>query len=185
MGIRHLAIVSVAAFMYAPVGGTAKRPPLAAPTLTLQVENKGDIVIELYTDKAPKTTSHIMKLANDGFYNGQKFFRVLKDPRPFLVLFGDPGTKDKPLTDSSIGEGGSGARIAREDTGKSHVRGAVGLATKQGDPNSGDSQFYIMLDKKPFLDGSYTVFGSVVKGMDVVDGIEVGDKVTSVTVKGD
>ena len=158
---------------------------VANPTLSLNVEGKGEVVIELFQAEAPNTVGHIVKLAKSGFYNDQKFYAVLKDPRPFLVRFGDPNTKNKSLDDGSIGQGGSGAKIARENSGKSHVKGAVGLATRADDPKTGDSQFYIMLDSKPFLDGSYTVFGQVTKGMDVVSKIVVGDKVTSVTVSGD
>lgn len=157
-------------------------PVPVASTMTVQVEGKGTVVIELYTAEAPKATTHIMKLADSGFYNGQKIFRVMKDPKPFLVLLGDPQTKTKPVTDSSIGQGGSGARIPYENSGKSNVRGAVGLSTKPRDKDSGDSQFYILLDTKPFLDGSYTVFGQVVRGMDVVEKLDVGDQVTSVSV---
>lgn len=186
MTVRNKWMMTIVASAVAfPALVSAVVPTFALPTLTLSVAGKGEIVIEMYNDKAPKTTAHIIGLAKSGFYDGQKIFRVMKDPRPFLVLFGDPNTKSKPMTDSSIGQGGSGKSIAREETGKSHVKGAVGLATRQGDPNSGDSQFFIMLDKKPFLDGSYTVFGSVTRGMDIVEKLEVGDQVTSVTVKGD
>lgn len=157
----------------------------ANPTLTIAVQGRGEVVIELYRKEAPQTCAHIVRLAKSGFYNQQKFYAVLKDPRPFLVRFGDPNTKSKSMDDESIGKGGSGAKIPRENSGKSHVKGAVGLATKADEPTVGDSQFYIMLDNKPFLDGSYTVFGQVVRGMDVVERIAVGDQVTSVSVTGD
>lgn len=166
-----------------PLGLTTA--PAANPMLSITVAGKGEVVIELYQKEAPNTVAHIVKLAKSGFYDNQKFYAVLKDPRPFLVRFGDPNTKTKAMDDSSIGQGGSGAKIARENSGKSHIKGAVGLATRPDDPKVGDSQFYIMLDSKPFLDGSYTVFGQVTKGMDVVSKIEVGDQVTSVSVSGD
>ena len=166
-----------------PVGFSGA--PAANPTLTLSVAGKGDVVIELFKAEAPNTVAHIVKLAKGGFYKDQKFYAVLKDPRPFLVRFGDPNTKTKPMNDSSIGNGGSGAQVQFENSGKSHIKGAVGLATRPDNPKVGDSQFYIMLDSKPFLDGSYTVFGQVVKGMDVVSKIDVGDQVTSVTISGD
>ncbi|MDI9641302.1 peptidylprolyl isomerase [Kamptonema cortianum] len=160
----------------------AGAPEFAKASMTLNVAGKGEIVIELYPDKAPQAVGHITALADQGFYNGQKFFRVIKDPRPFLVLFGDPQTKTMDVNDSRIGEGGSGKRIAYENSGLTNKKGAVGLSTKQGDRNGGDSQFYILLDDKPFLDGTYTVFGQVAKGMDIVSRIEVGDQVTSVSV---
>ncbi len=150
--------------------------------LKIAVKDKGEVVIELFTKEAPKTTAKIIKLAESGFYDGQKFFRVMKDPRPFLVLFGDPGSKTKKMDDSTLGTEGSGETIAYEESGKRNVKGAVGLSTLPRDKNSGDSQFYILLDDKSFLNGSYTVFGQVLSGMDIVEKIEVGDLVTSVTV---
>lgn len=150
--------------------------------MVVSVKDKGDVVIELFTKEAPKTTAQIIKLAESGFYTNQKFFRVMKDPRPFLVLFGDPGSKTKKMDDESLGTGGSGNRIAYEESGKRNVKGAVGLSTLPRDKDSGDSQFYILLDDKPFLNGSYTVFGQVLSGMDIVEKIEVGDLVTSVTI---
>lgn len=164
-----------------PLAGSAG-PRVATSTLTVSVEGKGEVTIELFTDAAPRTTSQIIRLASSGFYDGQKFFRVMKDPRPFLVLFGDPQTKSKPLDDPSIGTGGSGTRVPFEDSGKPNVKGAVGLSTLPRDRDSGDSQFYILLDDKPFLNGSYTVFGQVTSGMEVVSRVEVGDTVTSVRV---
>lgn len=154
----------------------------AKTKLKIVVKDKGDVVIELFTKEAPKTTAKIIALAEKKFYDNQKFFRVMKDPRPFLVLFGDPGSKTKSMDDSSLGTGGSGESINYEESGKSNVKGAVGLSTLPRDKNSGDSQFYILLDDKPFLNGSYTVFGQVLSGMDIVEKIEVGDLVTSVTV---
>lgn len=159
--------------------------PIHSPAETLMklhIKGKGEVVIELFTKEAPKTTAQIIKLAESGFYNNQKFFRVLKDPRPFLVLFGDPQTKTLPLDDPKIGEGGSGTTVPYEKSGKSNVKGAVGLSTKPRDKNSGDSQFYILLDDKPFLNGTYTVFGQVKSGMDIVTAITVGDLVTSVEI---
>ena len=178
---QFIAVLTALPLLALPQALGASRVPFAS-TITMQVEGKGAVVIELYTTEAPKATAHVTKLAESGFYNNQKIFRVMKDPKPFLVLFGDPQTKTKPINDASIGQGGSGARIPYENSGKSNVRGAVGLSTKPRDKDSGDSQFYILLDTKPFLDGSYTVFGQVVRGMDVVEKLDVGDQVTSVSV---
>jgi cyclophilin family peptidyl-prolyl cis-trans isomerase len=184
MDVTFRSIILITALVAATPMGFS-REAVANPTITMTVAGKGDVVIELYQNEAPNTVAHIIKLAKSGFYKDQKFYAVLKDPRPFLVRFGDPNTKTKPMNDSSIGNGGSGAQIQFENSGKSHVKGAVGLATRPDSPKVGDSQFYIMLDSKPFLDGSYTVFGQVVKGMDVVSKIDVGDQVTSVTITGD
>jgi cyclophilin family peptidyl-prolyl cis-trans isomerase len=149
-------------------------------TLTLNIANRGTVVIELFSSKAPKTTAHISKLASSGFYNGQRFHRVVRRPRPYLVQIGDPASKSG-LSDS-VGSGGSGARIPFENSGQKHTTGAVALSAIPGQEAVGDSQFYILLADAPFLDGSYTVFGKVVQGMDVVNKIERGDVLTTVTV---
>jgi cyclophilin family peptidyl-prolyl cis-trans isomerase len=152
-------------------------------TMVVDVANRGKIEILLRTDLAPKTTDHIIKLAESGFYNGQKWFRVVKDPRPFLIQMGDPASRTKPMNDPSLGSGGSGAKIPYEDTGLSNNKGMVGLATPKDKKDEGDSQFYILLDNQRFLDGSYTVFGQVVSDWKVVQAVELGDQVTSVTIK--
>lgn len=158
--------------------------PKAGETVMLvNVSGRGEIAIKLHTDKAPKTTAQIIRLAESKFYDGQKFFRVVKSPRPFLIQMGDPNSKTKPLDDPSMGTGGSGTKVAYEDTGYSNVEGAVGLSTPTDQRDAGDSQFYILLANQRFLDGQYTVFGQVVKGMDVVKTVELGDQVTSVTIK--
>jgi cyclophilin family peptidyl-prolyl cis-trans isomerase len=97
------------------------------------------------------------------------------------VQFGDPASRSDV---ENAGSGGSGARIPFEDTGMPNVAGAVGLSTIPGEKNSGDSQFYILLGNARFLDGSYTVFGKVIDGMDVVNKIEKGDRVSKVTISG-
>lgn len=171
--------LALAAALFA-AAGFGPAPQSRPSSLVLEVAGKGQIVIELHADKAPKACAHIGQLAARGFYDGQKFFRVAKEPRPYLVQFGDPATKTRPIGDPAIGKGGSGARIPYEDSGMPNVEGAVGLSTQPGDPDSGDSQFYILLAPARFLDGSYTVFGRVTKGMDVVKKIELGDQVTSV-----
>ncbi len=161
----------------------AYQPASGETVIVMQIEGKGEVVISLNTQAAPKTTAQIIRLAQSGFYNGQKFFRVVKTPRPFLAQFGDPQTKTKDVTDPSIGTGGSGTTVPFENTGLKNVEGAVGLSLKENDKNTGDSQFYINLANNGFLDGGYAVFGKVVKGLDLVKGLNVGDKVTSVTVK--
>lgn len=154
----------------------------ADTVMRLEIENRGTISILLYTDKAPKTTSHIIALAKRGFYDGQRFHQVVRSPRPYRVQIGDPASRSGDL--DSVGQGGSGARIPYEDTGFPNVEGAVGLSTLPGDKNSGDSQFYMLLGNARFLDGSYTVFGKVISGMDVLRKIERGDRLTKVTISG-
>ena len=152
--------------------------------IKVSVEGKGDIVIRLAEDKAPQACARIRKLAGDSFYDGQRFFKVVRQPKPFLVQCGDPNSRNKPMDDSSLGTYSSGTKVPYENSGLKHERGAVGLARLADNKNSGDSQFYIMLDNAPFLDGQYTVFGNVVSGMDVVNNIQLGDKITRVSVVG-
>lgn len=158
------------------------QPKPGETVLEVAIEGRGNVYILLYTKEAPKATQHIIDLAKGGFYNGQKFFRVVRDPRPFLVQVGDPQSKTMDLDDPAMGSGGSGSKIPFENSGFSNDEGSVGLSTLPKEPNSGDSQFYILLAPSKFLDGKYTVFGKVVKGMDVVQRIQRGDRVQSATI---
>lgn len=165
---------TVSVFAVALMGAA---PLASAQTkLLVQVKGKGTIEITLDEAKAPKTCAHVKELAEGGFYNGLTFFDVKKTPKPYLVKFGDPKAR------ASGSDRGSSGPIPFEETGLPNVRGAVGLSTKERDPNSGDSIFYVSMAENRFLDGKYAVFGRVTKGMDVVDGLERGDEVSSVTV---
>ena len=156
-----------------------------APSLRLEIEGKGTVVIRLYPDKAPKAVAHIAKLARDGFYDGLRFHRAERTPRPYLVQVGDPKSRSGSLDAPDMGLKGTGVKIPFENSGFSNVVGAVGLARlEREDRDSGDSQFYILLGAQPFLDGNYTVFGQVVDGMDVVRKIDKGDRITKATVVG-
>lgn len=161
----------------------AQTPASGEVFMKISVENRGDIVVKLHTDKAPKTCAHIIRLVESGFYNGQRIFRVEKKPRPFLIQMGDPATKTKPIDDPSIGTGKSGTSVPYEDSGLTHEEGAVGLSALPRDPNSGDSQFHIILGPAKFLDGQHTVFGTVVGGRSVLRSIEVGDRIASVVIQ--
>jgi cyclophilin family peptidyl-prolyl cis-trans isomerase len=128
---------------------------------------KGTIYIELFMDSAPISAGNFIKLVDKGFYNALTFHRV--EPG-FVVQGGDP---------LGNGSGGPGYTIPDEDSGKKHLYGSLGMA-KTSEPNSAGSQFYICLSELPQLDGKYDVFGRVVKGMDVVEKIVVGDQMTKV-----
>ncbi len=141
----------------------------AAPRASITME-KGDVIeIEFYPDVAPKTVENFVALADKGFYNGLTFHRV--EPG-FVVQGGDP---------NGNGTGGPGYQIKAEFSSKPHLRGTVAMARSQ-DPDSAGSQFYICLGPAPFLNGQYTVFGQVTKGMDAVDGIRVGDRMKEVKI---
>lgn len=180
--LRLLILLATTAFLVATAWTQGYRPQAGQTVLNLDIEGRGQVSILLFTKEAPKTTAQIIRLAQSGFYNGQKFFKVVKKPKPFLIQTGDPGSKTKNADDPSLGKGGSGSKVPFEDSGNPNVEGAVGLSTLPNDRDSGDSQFYILLGPARFLDGSYTVFGKVVSGMDVVRSVELGDKVTSATI---
>jgi peptidylprolyl isomerase/peptidyl-prolyl cis-trans isomerase B (cyclophilin B) len=138
-------------------------------TAVITMEKGGEIVIDFYPEDAPKTVENFVTLARKGFYDGLTFHRV--EPG-FVVQGGDP---------DGTGTGGPGYTIKAEFNKRKHVRGTVAMARTQ-DPDSAGSQFYICFKPAPFLDGQYTVFGIVTKGMDVVDRIKVGDKMKTVKI---
>jgi peptidylprolyl isomerase len=149
------------------IGGKAMAAELEN-TLYLDVL-AGRVVIEMRPDLAPATCAHIKALVRQGFYNGLTFHRVIDG---FMAQTGDP---------KGNGTGGSGHPVTAEFSSEPFVRGVVGLA-RASDPNSGDSQFFIMFAPNPSLDGKYTVWGEVVSGMEDVDKIKKGDPARNGTV---
>ena len=125
----------------------------------------GDMEIKFFPEVAPKHVENFVKLAGDGFYNNTLFHRVIPG---FMIQGGDPNTKT--METRSYGTGGPGYSVKAEFNDKKHVRGIVSMARSQ-DPNSAGSQFFIVVKDSPFLDGQYTVFGEVVKGMEIADEI--------------
>jgi peptidylprolyl isomerase len=129
-------------------------------TLYLEVP-AGRVVIELRPDLAPKHVAQIKALARKGFYDGIAFHRVIDG---FMVQTGCP---------NGTGTGGSGNNLKAEFNDAPHERGVCSMA-RTADPNSADSQFFIMLGRHPHLDRQYTVWGKVVSGMEHVDAIKKG-----------
>jgi len=127
--------------------------------------NFGNIVFELSPNIAPETVRNFTKLAKSNFYDGTLFHRVIPG---FMIQGGDPNTKTP--NKSKWGMGGPGYTIKAEFNSRSHLRGIVSMA-RANDPNSAGSQFFIVTTDSTFLDKQYTVFGEVVKGMDVADKI--------------
>lgn len=131
--------------------------------------DKGNIDLELHPDKMPVTVENFLKLTNDGFYNGLAFHRV----EHWVVQGGDP---------KGNGTGGPGWTIKLETHPELlNVRGAVAMA-RSAHPDSAGSQFYILKTDAEWLNGQYAVFGMVTNGMDVVDKLEIGDKMNEVKV---
>ena len=146
----------------------------AKKSLVLET-NKGNIEIELLSDLAPKHCDRILQLSKDKFYDDVVFHRVIEG---FMAQTGDGqyGSMKNGLQVDRAGMGGSDLPdLEAEFTSEPFVRGAVGMARAQN-PNSANSQFFIMLEDSPHLNNQYTVWGKVVKGMDVVDKIKKGDQ---------
>lgn len=121
----------------------------------------GVVEIELFEHLAPNHIKRIKELVQRGFYNGLKFHRVIEG---FMAQTGDP---------KGDGTGGSGVKLKAEFSKMHHERGTVSMA-RAADPNSADSQFFICFEDAPWLDGDYTIWGRVVKGMEIVDKIKKG-----------
>ena len=126
----------------------------------------GEMEIRFFTDLAPKHVENFITLAKSGFYDKTIFHRVIPG---FMIQGGDPNTKD-PNKKSEYGMGGPGQKLKAEFNEKSHKRGIVSMA-RTNDPNSAGSQFFIVVKDSTFLDRQYTVFGEVIRGMDVADKI--------------
>lgn len=168
----------------APLSASSvKIPAGVSPENVLAMQLKdGVVLIEMRPDLAPKHVARIKELARKGFYDGLVFHRVIDG---FMAQGGDP---------KGTGLGGSGFKLPAEFSREPHVRGTVSMA-RASDPNSADSQFFIMFDKNTSLDGKYTVWGRVISGMEYVDAIKKGggnngavsqpDKIISMKVASD
>lgn len=130
----------------------------------------GKIVIELFEKEAPGTVENFEKLISESFYNGLKFHRVIPE---FVVQGGCP---------NGTGTGGPGYTIKCETEGNPHIhqRGALSMAHRGKD--TGGSQFFLVLEAQPHLDGVHTVFGQIIEGLDILDQIKQGDRMQEVTV---
>ncbi|OUN25507.1 peptidylprolyl isomerase [Pseudoflavonifractor sp. An85] len=134
------------------------------PIVTFEMENGGIMKAELYPEVAPNTVNNFISLVKKGFYNGLIFHRVIPG---FMIQGGDP---------QGIGMGGPGYSIKGEfaqnrfKNDLAHDRGVLSMARSMR-PDSAGSQFFIMVEKAPHLDGAYAAFGKVIEGMEVADGI--------------
>ncbi|MBQ9536021.1 MAG: peptidylprolyl isomerase [Clostridia bacterium] len=133
----------------------------------IKMQGGGEIAFELYPETAPTSVENFVKLAGSGFYNGLTFHRIVPE---FVIQGGDP---------EGTGHGGPGWTIRGEfrsngfDNPLKHTRGVLSWA-RTPDPDSAGSQFFIMVDDAPHLDGDYAAFGKVTAGMEVVDDIVAG-----------
>lgn len=134
------------------------------PVVTIEMENGGVMKVELYPETTPNTVANFISLVEKGFYNGTIFHRVIPG---FMIQGGDP---------EGTGMGGPGYRIKGEFTANrfqndlKHTKGVISMA-RSGHPDSAGSQFFIMVDDAPHLDGQYASFGKVIEGIEVADQI--------------
>jgi len=137
---------------------------LANPIVTINIQGKGVIKVELYPEIAPNTVNNFISLVKKGFYNGLTFHRIIPG---FMIQGGDP---------NGVGSGGPGYSIRGEfaingfENNLNHTAGVISMARAMN-PNSAGSQFFIMHEDAPHLDGSYAAFGKTIEGMDVVDAV--------------
>ena len=157
----------IASLLATPILGTSMSDANAQvtdPENTLYMDLKdGRVVIQLLPDIAPKAVARVKELTRKGFYNGVVFHRVIEG---FMAQGGDP-------TGTGTGGSGMGNLPAEFSKTRKFLRGTVGAA-RTSDPNSADSQFFIMFAPAPSLDGQYTIWGQVISGMDHVDNIKRG-----------
>jgi len=170
MTLKRILTMSLCMLLAIPVAGCGEAAQ--NPVATIEMENGGIIKIELYPDVAPNTVNNFISLANEGYYDGLIFHRVIPG---FMIQGGDP---------NGNGTGGPGYMIKGEFTDNghennlSHARGVVSMARRGGtmwNPelgyNTAGSQFFIMVEDADHLDDQYAAFGEVIEGMDVVDDI--------------
>jgi len=140
------------------------------PTAVIET-NRGNIVLELFLDKVPTTVNNFMKLSNDGFYNGLKFHRVIPD---FMVQTGCP---------QGTGTGGPGYKFKDEfHSALRHSTPGIMSMANSG-PNTNGSQFFITHVPTPWLDNKHSVFGRVLQGLEIVNAIQQGDVMNTVSVR--
>ena len=184
---------------------------LQGKTSVVITTTRGNFTVEVNGDAAPLTAGNFVDLVRRGTYDGTMFHRVIREPVPFVVQGGDPLSSDRatPLNQLGTGnfvdpqtgqvrmiplelrfDGEDAPRYSRVTSNPSeldrltvrHERGAVAMARSQA-PDSASAQFYVALRPLPELDGRYAVFGRVVDGLDVVDSIEQGDRITTARLK--
>ncbi|MBR3676110.1 MAG: peptidylprolyl isomerase [Alphaproteobacteria bacterium] len=166
--MKKLLLTCIAALLTAFSVNAMEVPVDSEDIIVLKLKD-GDVYIQTFPDVAPKHVARIKELVRQGFYDGLKFHRVIDG---FMAQTGDP---------LGNGTGGSGQNLTAEFNNKHHGRGTVSMA-RAAHPNSADSQFFICFDDAGFLDGKYTVWGQVIKGMEFVDNIKRGDPADNGTV---
>ncbi|MHB1306982.1 MAG: peptidylprolyl isomerase [Limisphaerales bacterium] len=160
--------LALTAFSASAADAPKDETKLAAKEVAVIKTSKGEMVVEFWTEVAPKTVENFKKLAKEKYYDGTSFHRIIKG---FMIQGGDPNTKD-PAKESTYGTGSPGYTIKAEFNDRKHVRGVLSMA-RSAHPDSAGSQFFVCLDPAPSLDLKYTGFGKVIKGEDVL--LKIGE----------
>ncbi|MCH8275126.1 MAG: peptidylprolyl isomerase [Armatimonadetes bacterium] len=176
-----LAAILLAPLFVAPQIIAPQAPPEykpAGPVLVIMVENRGTFEITTDPKASPKTVEQIVRLIKKGFFDRQRFHRV----ESWVVQWGAPASRDKPLDSEDVLDGGSGHQLPFEESQVDYYRGVVGIAST-GLQVGGDSQIFILKRDCLRYWRSYAVLGKVTKGMDVVDKLKRGDRITKIRVR--
>lgn len=180
-GIFALGLAAIGGFALSQMAVAQDTTDGPGPNLVIEVagSTSGSIVIDMAQDAAPNHVAQITALAQEGAYDGVVFHRVIEG---FMAQTGDVefGRQGGDMAMAGMG-GSSKPDLAAEFSALSFDRGVVGMARSM-DPNSANSQFFIMFAPAPHLDGQYTVVGRVISGMEVVDAIKKGDPAANGTV---
>ncbi|HIC84649.1 MAG TPA: peptidylprolyl isomerase [Nitrososphaerales archaeon] len=164
-------LVGIGFFLFNPFNSNSDSTSASPDPIAVIETTYGIIVIQLFPDVAPGHVDNFVRLANEGYYDGTTFHRVIPG---FMIQGGDPNSKDDDR--SNDGQGGHSANgpntfvNAEFSQDLTHKRGILSMARAQ-DPNSAGSQFFIVVADSNFLDRQYSIFGEVIEGMDVVDKI--------------
>lgn len=161
-----MCMVFIVVFSFVGCGNTQNTKLEGNPVATIKVKDFGDITLELYPEMAPNTVNNFITLANEGFYDGLIFHRVIEG---FMIQGGDPEGTGMGGPDYSIA--GEFSTNGFEGNTLSHTKGVISMARSM-DLDSAGSQFFIMSEDGTYLDGQYAAFGKVTSGQDIVDAIQ-------------
>ncbi len=151
----------------------------SGPVIRVEIQGRGTFEITTDPSLSPKTVAHILRLTRTGFYDKQRVHRV----EYWVTQWGAPASRNKPLDSDAVGDGGSGTQLPFEMSDVDFVRGVVGVASN-GLQMGGDSQLFIIKQDRLYLWHSYAVVGKVTKGMEVVDKIIRGDRISKMAIVG-
>ncbi|MFY9233971.1 MAG: peptidylprolyl isomerase [Fimbriimonadaceae bacterium] len=147
------------------------------PKVEVMMEKGGTFTIRMDPASSYRTVRHLVGLVEKGFYDGQRVHRVER----WVTQWGDPLSRDAPMSDPKMGDGGSGKDVPFEESPVEFVRGVVGVAS-WGKKKGGDSQLFILKKDAWRLKGNYAAVGFVIRGMDVVDKVQRGDRIKSIRI---